>query len=556
MLNKYLSIYKIVCVSFFKMNIIVASNSSTIIHPENTLTSFTNELPSPLQLHKDAKICLESVFFDNIYTNIPSYIPFNIPHFIFYEKDENNKWIVNPNFKITLPHREIDYAYVINFIKQNVTMQKFLKDKTIAARLNKHKNVLYIRTDDPYCLAIQEDVANWLGFKDKSRAEIEEFENIKYYCLQSNFYYRFTHKQIKLNSARTLIVELEEIEPIISGNGFEKIIATLPYKPHTIEDNLTFNNTYNYEPKRRTFFNLNSPWISSFTARILNEDYSQINLSKGQPTFLKFRIENKMETTFSIRARSIDSLEIFNDNSCSHFKMKLPMHIDLNENWKIALTSIHIPNFINIAKYLSPDKYFIKIEKPEGFEKTLTFNETTIYTPHDLCYYINYVCNQSEINMKTSINNENMLYILIREKMTVTFSDDFALLLQQSTLAEELKLPQKIFTIDDPPKANTSVINFFSLIPHTLFLYSNIVEPSIIGNQYAPILKIVPHEDDSDSLMYHHEIKNLEYMNLKNTNFSILEFEIRDAAGNLIDFRQDYPTIVNLLFKKFENDNK
>jgi len=87
---------------------------------------------------------------------------------------------------------------------------------------------------------------------------------------------------------------------------------------------------------------------------------------------------------------------------------------------------------------------------------------------------------------------------------------------------------------------------------HTLFLYTDIVKPSLVGDRYAQILRTitVPNEakfGDQCVISYPNPI----YFPLHVRNFQNIQLELRDDSGLLIPF-QFGRTIVTLHFKKDE----
>lgn len=85
--------------------------------------------------------------------------------------------------------------------------------------------------------------------------------------------------------------------------------------------------------------------------------------------------------------------------------------------------------------------------------------------------------------------------------------------------------------------------------PHIIMLYADMVSPIIIGSRRAPVLKMIP---VSSPNMISYESPNLDFANINSNNLSVLRFELRDSAGQYINFTHG-TTRINLIFKhKYE----
>lgn len=88
---------------------------------------------------------------------------------------------------------------------------------------------------------------------------------------------------------------------------------------------------------------------------------------------------------------------------------------------------------------------------------------------------------------------------------------------------------------------------------NNIYIYSNIVRQSDVGDAYASILTTVPNIKSADGWggSVHHEIKNLVYRPLQTRIFDTIEIDIRDDSGRRIPFEFGN-VIVKLNFIKNE----
>ena len=89
---------------------------------------------------------------------------------------------------------------------------------------------------------------------------------------------------------------------------------------------------------------------------------------------------------------------------------------------------------------------------------------------------------------------------------------------------------------------------------NNLFIYSNIVEESDIGDAFSPILTSLPNKSSKDGWggTIHHEPKNLVYRRLQARTFDTIEIDIRDDSGAPVAFKLGN-VVVKLHFLKYGN---
>ena len=88
---------------------------------------------------------------------------------------------------------------------------------------------------------------------------------------------------------------------------------------------------------------------------------------------------------------------------------------------------------------------------------------------------------------------------------------------------------------------------------NNLFIYTNIVQHSDVGNAFAPILTTVPNKLSQDGWggSVHHEPKNLIYRPLQSRFFDTIEIDIKDDSGVPVPFKLGN-VIIKLHFKKYD----
>ena len=86
--------------------------------------------------------------------------------------------------------------------------------------------------------------------------------------------------------------------------------------------------------------------------------------------------------------------------------------------------------------------------------------------------------------------------------------------------------------------------------PGVMVCYTNFITHSPIGDQFYPVLKMIPlhNAPDEDNYASIH-FENLEFIKCNTTRLSILHFQFRRLDGELIDFNDDGRIVMNLAIK-------
>ena len=71
-----------------------------------------------------------------------------------------------------------------------------------------------------------------------------------------------------------------------------------------------------------------------------------------------------------------------------------------------------------------------------------------------------------------------------------------------------------------------------------MYVYSNLVKDSIIGNVFAPIVRVVGLEDKPKIETIHREFTVPHYLPLRSSSFNEVVLELTDGMGNSMKFNQ------------------
>ena len=79
---------------------------------------------------------------------------------------------------------------------------------------------------------------------------------------------------------------------------------------------------------------------------------------------------------------------------------------------------------------------------------------------------------------------------------------------------------------------------FFNYKGAHMYVYSSLVKDSIIGNVFAPIVRVVGLEDKPKSETIHREFTVPHYLPLRSSSFNEVVLELTDGMGNSMKFNQ------------------
>ena len=83
-----------------------------------------------------------------------------------------------------------------------------------------------------------------------------------------------------------------------------------------------------------------------------------------------------------------------------------------------------------------------------------------------------------------------------------------------------------------------------------MYVYSSLVKDSIVGNVFAPIIRVVGLEDKPKSEAIHRQFTVPHYLPLRSSSFNEVVLELTDSMGNSMKSNQDNSVAVFHFRKK------
>lgn len=347
-------------------------------------------------------------------------------------------------------------------------------------------------------------------------------------------------------------VQCDIIEPQILNNSYSQDLLVLSADIHYT------NRYFFHEIDKISYIPLLFNDISQIKITLVNENNQLLDLVSGHATIVKirFRKNKKMIGNFYCRLTS-KANEVYPNNKGNLFTVQLPSSKMLNDEWKVSLNSINLPN--NYSTFLPKKEKALHTLIYKTATKPAIAHEfkTNIkYTPSRLVSEINIFFVNNNIGRANIDNLGRLVFGLNETGCNFALGMDLAKVLGYETGQVIPNDPNYMFIrpLTTTPKTITfeSPIDCNYFRPNYFIVYSNLVQPSIIGNQYSPILKVVPVLDSNEPYKLL-DFKVREFYRIQNTEMTEIRMELRTHDGELVNFLDDEHVVMNL---QFTNDTK
>ena len=586
-------------------HVYVLSNASQHTYPDNSLTQFTNQLPNTIDLEgKNVVVSLQAIGFSCDFRNLkvpensstPSIIVTECGHqpnsdcnrrltALEIERDDGtrNKTCVESYFinwgNTNCYKKEYffeDRWYTENNLKEFLSQFKEDGKVILSFKNNRFRCGQYRKGTNPWILIHPTFAENFkIEFNGQTRSAIfqKELDKIQYtkplkYSVFLNNVYRRTveyknefylafqicnetpelwGKEVEINKEKTPeIIKVHSSiisSQILNSEHSKDLMCFCP-------DYKNITDYYFKEFDQLQKIKLTNTNLKSIDISLRDEKNNKIQLLPGIPTYikLKFEVMPPENKNFNVRLTSAKS-EFFPDNTKSVFKVKLPNSLFFNKerNWKVALTSISHPNVYATFPGTEIDRSLTFRATDKTKERLLiTFKDDKTYQKHEIAEEIDNGLKNGGFG-SASLSDENILEINITKPGTLLVSNTVLDLLGYQKIRTTNKRVT-VWTVTEKLDLKfTGGINLGYLKPDYIIAYCNIVQPSIIGGNYANILRIIPIlRDKSDYILQ--EFKNKNFLSLLNTEISEIEINFRTHDGLLLNFFGKDDVILNLEF--------
>ena len=242
---------------------------------------------------------------------------------------------------------------------------------------------------------------------------------------------------------------------------------------------------------------------------------------------------------FYITLPSNSSMNYYPNNTLSHYTTKLPKRVTLAGDWEVGLVEVQYPHtWFNVSE---GDRTFRISQRDDSNDKKVwlevgTFKLEVGYYPSPQ-YLVKLINGRIKAIFKS--DPVSFSYRSITQKIKVTLAND-----TQITIPSQLKDMFHLKNATMLPDVNPTETTYKSEKPidldkgmYALYVYSDIVEPQIVGDSLVSLLRAVPISGEYGAKVYTH-FNNAQYHPLARRDFDTVEVDIRDDTGKPIPFER------------------
>lgn len=345
----------------------------------------------------------------------------------------------------------------------------------------------------------------------------------------------------RFHPIKSVFIECQQIETQAFNNIQQKTLGFLQF------DEMQNSRTKYvfHEYKNREYVPLQQTIISELKFKLTDENNKQINLLPGHPTLLKLHFK-KMDYHTKILKVSSKVTPDFPNNKNNCFQVNFGKSLNIaDRKWEVALSSISIKTEFNTFTGRLHFTIYYK-EANELKSLSLEIDKKSFETPYELISKLNVHFGASG-QLFFSIKDHT---IRVRTPGEIKISASKELLYYMGFTKQKL--------IDNTSETMTFSFKkkyIFSefvredyLLPNYMMVYTNIIQPTIIGDDFSKIFKILPVTMSKRHELF--EFEHLDYFKLQNSYVSNMKIEIRDHTGALINFAHDEEVVLSIIFKQ------
>lgn len=332
------------------------------------------------------------------------------------------------------------------------------------------------------------------------------------------------------NYPEIISVECEQVKEQIHNSVSEKYVTMVC--PHFQEK----EDYYNFVADIHHFHPVCNNYLDSISVRLKDLNNNLLSLLPGPATYIKLLFK-KMDSS--------DSFNIKLSKSSNSFETVLPQPVNLDHSWRCTLSSISFPTEYLPLPFATKNR---KMWYVEGDVTKVSTLPNIQYTKGLLTQMINQFF--SKIGANFTVENDRIL-LSTSKSLKFGFSTPVAHILGFDIEFNSDRYPSQHFAysansdvvaVELKSNALTKMplfhrpINIDYLRPNYLMVYANIIDHCIVGSQYIKLLRIVPVNQYNGNSYELHEFPQSEYHGLESTYFDSIKIEIRDHAGELVNF--------------------
>ena len=250
--------------------------------------------------------------------------------------------------------------------------------------------------------------------------------------------------------------------------------------------------------------------------------------------------------------------ELFPDNTLSSFTIFLPEQVNLEGQWEVAISEM---SYSSMYQNITEGKFKFFDEKLS--KSTSTYNlEPGLYTSTTDIVEAMYTLirernnhNETCITVKVSRRSQNVLIILANDTCGLAVCSTDLGHIFRNNVGNEFG----VLMIGKGPHEPDFAYGIVRI--HSLMIYSDLVEYSIVGDTKAPLLRCFPFISKlkggdiltTEQYMNYQTFTNLQFIPLHKISFHSIHIDLRHTSSQKIPFVSVGITRLVLMFRKASN---
>jgi len=545
--------------SMASFHIILTSQSSSELFSENNPNRFTTVFPRRIKLIDSKwKIALQSLCIGTNFSNVPKDIlTSGVPNILIWLRDDYEE-SKPPSYKISIENKFFSLEHLAKHLQEKTNKLEeghIIPSVSYELRRDREdKQYLDIRRN--FCtIGIEKHFCEWIGI-DEPLVEISAAVNSQanIFSIYRKDYFIFSEDMAIISSSKRNLgeaiepkmikIEISDLSKTLTGCGYSQYLSIIPYENKLQE-------TFHHVVKRKEYFGLKSSELESLSIRLVDENNSTISILGEDQSFLHLIVKKMRHPSFMMRLSSSDCKNLFPENTRSNFRLQLAEELDFTRGqWEVALTSMKFNSTIDFDDVITKDNFWIEFVTINGWDVNtrISFDTETIT---DLKSFRDIINRKIEDVLPKQFGEkvftldytfDKKASLNINRPMRFKLSNLFSYVIgMDSRKNEEIVInnPGKIYS--------TREVNLGRGKPNVIFLHCDFISPTIVGDKYMKVLKMLPLHNSKSF-----ECEHLDFMNITANNLSTIQIQLTDEKGKNIVFSKNNndDVLINLVFQQ------
>ena len=244
-------------------------------------------------------------------------------------------------------------------------------------------------------------------------------------------------------------------------------------------------------------------------------------------------------------------MDLFPNNTLQNYTTQLSVASEFTGRWEVGLYEIMYPRmWYNVTEedvkchVMFSDKTTKECFLPTGRYTSIEqlirqLNETlnSIIPNGEHVFDLSYNTLTRKVSYKLGRNNGSRSFIEYPAIVGTTFSKGISSILGFKDIRSRSEVKENEFAQNLGVFTGASAADLDKGI-HSLYIYTDIIEPCAVGDTRAPLLRVVPLDSSNGVFQCTRSFSQVQYHPLKYTRLSTVEVDIKDSIGRPVPFER------------------